>query len=201
MTPNQTWSPTSRRYLKRKYLKKAATSMKVINPDAQDEVVINSASDAKSGGCLLPLSGRRNTERGEWRPAHRIGPTRYSQTQHGRRMEVSQEAKVHVGGGNVVSYRWVLRDYSSPAHDGTMLEATKALKLSREATGLHVNNDGGFLLIVLPDLFMTVDSMERWLGGILDQNPLGRILLVSATKSWVSVVPMNRACGERGSKS
>lgn len=98
-----------------------------------------------------------------------------------RRHEYRDEAargdlKLHVGGGNVMSYRWVSRAVRRSAYDGTALGATKAL--SRQATGLHTPHKEEFLLIVLPDLFMTMDSMDRGLEGIFDKKPQGRLLLV-----------------------
>lgn len=95
------------------------------------------------------------------------------------RMEVFQDTKIHVGGGNIMSYRWVTRATARPAHNGSVLEATVALSTSREAMGLAVDRKEDFLLIILPDLLMTMDSMESRLGGILELNPQGRLLLVS----------------------
>lgn len=89
-----------------------------------------------------------------------------------------EDAKLHIGEGNVMSYRWLSRTVVKPSFGGTVLEATEALSASRDAMGLHVDEKKGFLLIVLPDLFMTLDYLERWLGGILEQNSRGQLLLV-----------------------
>lgn len=87
--------------------------------------------------------------------------------------------KLHVGGGNVMSYRWVARSVAKPNHGGNTLEAMDALSTSQEAMGLPIAQHEPFLLVAMPDLFMTLDSMERWLGGLLEHNNRGKLLLVS----------------------
>ena len=77
-----------------------------------------------------------------------------------------------------MSYRWITRTVSNPNHGGTVLEAMEGLNASREAMGLRVVRHEPFLLIVMPDLFMTMDYMEQSLGGLLQHNPRGRLLLV-----------------------
>lgn len=109
----------------------------------------------------------------------RLDFPQHERIQHNRRTEVFQDTKVHVGGGNIMSYRWITRATARPGHNGSVLEATVALSTSREAMGLAVNRNEDFLLIILPDLLMTMDSMESRLGGILELNPHGRLLLVS----------------------
>lgn len=89
------------------------------------------------------------------------------------------ELKLHVGGGNVMSYRWIARAVANPNHGGGVLGAMEALHTSQEAMGLQVAHHEPFLLIAVPGLFMTLDSMERWLGGLLEFNHHGKILLVS----------------------
>lgn len=89
------------------------------------------------------------------------------------------ELKLHVGGGNVMSYRWITRAVAKPNHGGGVLGAMEALHTSQEAMGLQVAKHEPFLLIAVPGLFMTLDSMERWLGGLLEYNNHGKILLVS----------------------
>lgn len=85
----------------------------------------------------------------------------------------------------MISYRWVIRaPPSEPKIDGTVLEATGALKVSQNAMGLEPPDfpqQAAFLVIVMPDLFMTLDSMEKYLGGILEHNSCGRLLLVRKT--------------------
>lgn len=88
------------------------------------------------------------------------------------------DAKFHVGGGSVMTYRVVSRAISKPDHGGSDLEATDALGISQEAMGWSVTRQETFLLIVVPDLFMTLDSMEESVGGMLDQNSRGTLLLV-----------------------
>lgn len=77
-----------------------------------------------------------------------------------------------------MSYRWITRTVSKPKHGGTVLEAMEGLNASREAMGLRVVRRQPFVLIVMPDLFMTIDYMEKWLGALLQHNPRGRLLLV-----------------------
>lgn len=77
-----------------------------------------------------------------------------------------------------MSYRWITRTVSKPNHSGTVLEAMEGLSASRKAMGLRVVRREPFVLIVMPDLFMTIDYMEKWLGGLLQHNPRGRLLLV-----------------------
>lgn len=77
-----------------------------------------------------------------------------------------------------MSYRWIARTVSKPNHGGTVLEAMEGLSASRETMGLGVVRRDSFVLIVVPDLFMTIDYMEKWLGGLLQHNPRGRLLLV-----------------------
>ena len=104
----------------------------------------------------------------------------YDENQEG---VAEKDLKLHVGGGNVISYRWVVRTSSESKHGATtVLEATKALNASQNAMGLHLPQEKEFLVVVMPDLFMTLNSMERWLGQILEQNPRGRLLLVR--KIW-----------------
>lgn len=146
-----------------------------------DENIDDGVSDAKLATLPIPLSSR--TQAGHDSPGpstSRVGSPLHERRQHGRRMEASRrDSKIHVGAGNIMSYRWVRRATTRPEHGGTVLEATKALSKSRESMGLHVTRKAEFLLIVLPDLLMTLDSMESRLGGILGQNPQGRLLLVS----------------------
>lgn len=103
---------------------------------------------------------------------------------HGEKLHIQRKGatkgdpKLHVGRGNVVSYRWVARSASNPNHDGTTLEAMTALRSSQESMGLQLPQEVPFLVIAMPDLFMTVDSMERRLSGLLEQNSRGRLLLV-----------------------
>lgn len=78
-----------------------------------------------------------------------------------------------------MSYRWVERAVARPNHVGNTLEAMNALNTSQEAMGLPVAQHEPFLLVAMPDLFMTLDSMERWLGGLLERNSRGKLLLVS----------------------
>lgn len=89
------------------------------------------------------------------------------------------DLKIHVGGGNVMSYRWVSRSVARPNHGGSTLEAMDALSTSQEAMGLPVARHEPFILVAMPDLLMTLDSMERWLGGLLEHNCRGKLLLVS----------------------
>ncbi|CAM9506461.1 unnamed protein product [Ectocarpus fasciculatus] len=91
-----------------------------------------------------------------------------------------KELKLHVGGGNVMSYRWITRAVAKPNHGGGVLGAMEALHTSQEAMGLQVAKHEPFLLIAVPGLFMTLDSMERWLGGLLEYNNHGKILLVGS---------------------
>lgn len=101
---------------------------------------------------------------------------------------VERDRKLHVGGGNIISYRWVTRAPPlEPKLDGTMLEATCALKVSQNAMGLEplvLPQQAAFLIIVMPDLFMTMNSMEKYLGGILEHNSCGQLLLVRKTISY-----------------
>lgn len=93
-----------------------------------------------------------------------------------------EDPKLHVGRGNIMTYRWVARVVSEPNYGGTVLEATEALSTSTEAMGLrNIAHQEHFLLIVMPDLFMTLGYMERWLGGLLEKNSRGRLLLVRKT--------------------
>lgn len=81
-----------------------------------------------------------------------------------------------------MSYRWVTRAVAEPFHGGSVLAAIEALHTSRKAMGLRAAQQEPFILIVMPGLFMTLDSMERCLGGILEHNNRGKILLVSGVK-------------------
>lgn len=108
-----------------------------------------------------------------------ISASSHAEWHHDRRTKVSDgDPKIHVGGGNVMSYRWITRTVSNVNHGGTVLEAMEGLTTSREAMGLGVIRRESFILIVMPDLFMTIDYMEKWLGGLLQHNPRGRLLLV-----------------------
>lgn len=102
------------------------------------------------------------------------------------------DLKLHVGGGNVMSYRWVARSVARPNHGGSTLEAIDALGSSQEAMGLPVAQHEPFILVAMPDLFMTLDSMERWLGGLLEHNCRGKLLLVSVffCKSHIVFMPV-----------
>lgn len=55
----------------------------------------------------------------------------------------------------------------------------EALRTSQKAMGLPPTQHEPFLLVAMPGLFMTLDSMERTLGGLLEHNPHGKLLLVS----------------------
>ena len=108
-----------------------------------------------------------------------IGASSHAEWHHDGGKHVSDgDPKIHVGGGNIMSYRWITRTVSNPNHGGTVLEAMEGLNASREAMGLRVVRHEPFLLIVMPDLFMTMDYMEQSLGGLLQHNPRGRLLLV-----------------------
>lgn len=113
--------------------------------------------------------------------------SRTSRQSKSQKQLVDRDRKMHVGGGNIISYRWVtLAPPSEPKLDGTVLEATGALKVSQNAMGLEplaFPQQAAFLIIVMPDLFMTMDSMEKDLGGILEHNSGGRLLLVRKTRT------------------
>lgn len=146
-----------------------------------DEEVDDDASNAKLSTLAVSLSSRIQADHGSLGPlTTRVGYPLQEKLQHGLRLNISRgDGKIHVGDGNIMSYRWVKRAATKPTHGGTVLEATKALSKCRESMGLHVMRKGEFLMIVLPDLLMTLDAMESRLGGILEQNPQGRLLLVS----------------------
>lgn len=93
------------------------------------------------------------------------------------------DLKLHVGGGNVMSYRWISRSVPRPNHGGSALEAMEALSTARQAMGIPSAQHEAFLLVAMPGLFMTLDSMERTLGGLLEHNPSGKLLLVSVSFS------------------
>lgn len=108
------------------------------------------------------------------------------------------DLKLHVGGGNVMSYRWIRRSVARPNHGGSVLEAMEALSTSQKAMGLPPTQNEAFLLVAVPGLFMTLDSMERTLGGLLEHNPRGELLLVSAPIQKLNIrVAEREAGGER----
>lgn len=102
----------------------------------------------------------------------------------GNRSElVKGDSKLHVGGGNVMSYRWVTRTVPETNHGGSVLAAMEALHTSQRAMGLCAAEQEPYILIVMPGLFMTLDSMERCLGGMLEHNNRGKLLLVSVARN------------------
>lgn len=126
-----------------------------------------------TGGALGPRSGQRPVSGGSGI---------YPNLPHDiRRGSGKGDPKLHIGGGNVMSYRWVTRTVAKPRHGGTVLEAMEALSGSQHAMGLPTTKHEPFLLVALPGLFMTLDSMERGLGGLLEHNNRGKLLLVSIT--------------------
>eukprot|EP00752_Nemacystus_decipiens_P001471 g1447.t1 len=56
----------------------------------------------------------------------------------------------------------------------------EALSGSQEAMGIPSAQHEAFLLVAMPGLFMTLDAMERTLGGLLEHNPRGKLLLVGS---------------------
>lgn len=114
-----------------------------------------------------------------------------------RKEHVKGDLKLHVGGGNVMSYRWVARSIARPNHGGSVLEAMEALSASQEAMGIPPTQHEAFLLIAMPGLFMTLDSMERTLGGLLEHNPRGKLLLVSVPIQYLCHFVAERGVEER----
>lgn len=128
------------------------------------------------GDISTVIHGGPVSQRSGQRPVSGVGTHR---TLPGDRKELAHgDLKLHVGGGNIMSYRWVTRSIARPKHGGSALEAMEALSTSQEAMGLPPTQHGAFLLVALPGLFMTLDSMEQTLGGLLEQNPRGKLLLV-----------------------
>lgn len=123
--------------------------------------------------------GRASSPRSGQRPVSGSGANP-KKTRHTPRDSANGDLKLHIGGGNVISYRWVTRTVAKPIHGGTVLEAMEALNGSQKAMGLPTTNHEPFLLVALPGLFMTLDSMERGLGGLLEHNNRGKLLLVSS---------------------
>lgn len=145
-----------------------------------NERVHRGASDGIRHGSSRPRSAQDETGRGCGQRA--VTPTgspscadKHTECRKGLDRE---DAKLHIGEGNVMSYRWLSRTVVKPNCGGTVLQATEALNGSRDAMGLHVDQKKEFILIVMPDLFMTLDSLERWLGGVLEKNSRGQLLLV-----------------------
>ncbi len=144
--------------------------------DKPQMVVHDSVPITGDGGASSPRSGQR--------PVSGESGIRPKLSHDTRRGSVKGDLKLHIGGGNVISYRWVTRTVAKPSHGGTVLEAMEALSGSQHAMGLPTTNHEPFLLVVLPGLFMTLDSMERGLGGLLEHNNRGKLLLVSVRNQY-----------------
>jgi len=134
-------------------------------------VIHNHVPATGDGEASSPPSGQR--------PASGGSSIHPKLPQNIKRGSVNGDLKLHVGGGNVMSYRWITRTVAKPSHGGTVLEAMEALNGSQHAMGIPTSDHEPFLLVALPGLFMTLDSMERGLGGLLEHNRRGKLLLVS----------------------
>lgn len=144
-----------------------------------NETLYGNASDANHCTYSRPRSAQGQGDECRQHPAPNFdSPSRIETHGDNPRKRAEADAKIHVGRGNVMSYRWISRAASEPNHGGTALEAIEALSASQLAMGLELAQRDAFLVIVMPGLFMTVNYMERWLGGILKKRPDGRLLLV-----------------------
>lgn len=144
-----------------------------------DDEIHGDVSTAGHGEPVSPRSVQR--------PASGVGTNQ--NVPRDRKELAKEDLKLHVGGGNVMSYRWVIRSVARPNHSGNVLEAMEALSTSQEAMGFPPTQHETFLLVAMPGLFMTLDSMERTLGGLLEHNPRGKLLLVSVFQEFYIRMP------------
>lgn len=84
-----------------------------------------------------------------------------------------------LGHGNVMCYRWITSLAPISKHMDSMSDAGASFEFSRRILKFHTGGAGELLIIALPDIFMTLDSMQRCLGQLLERNHVGRMLLVS----------------------
>ncbi|CAM9559381.1 unnamed protein product [Scytosiphon promiscuus] len=125
----------------------------------------------KNDGSLRPRSAQNRAPSNCPNPARAV---------NNREDVAKEDFKVHVGGGNMMSYRWVTRAVAEPNYDGSVLAAMEALYTSQRAMGMQAAQQEPFFFIVMPGLFMTLDSMERCLGGMLEHNNRGKLLLIGS---------------------
>jgi pimeloyl-ACP methyl ester carboxylesterase len=97
----------------------------------------------------------------------------------------------HLEGDTVLTYR-VLRSSPRPrAHKhGSVLEDMADARLAAQA--LHLLSpqlSSGFMLLVLPDVTMTLDSLQTALGPLLDRYANGSVLLVGLPGCPHTIVP------------
>lgn len=90
-----------------------------------------------------------------------------------------EDFNLHLGFGNVMRYRWITSLAPISKHMDSMSGAGAGVEVSRRTLKFRTAGAEEFLLIVLPDIFMTLDFMQRSLGQLLERNHVGRMLLVS----------------------
>ncbi|CAM9091089.1 unnamed protein product, partial [Phaeothamnion confervicola] len=98
----------------------------------------------------------------------------------------SRDESLHVGGGVMVTFRWVVRRAAvgrsatgnALEKSATMRAAADALHCAGGVTAGAASLPRDVTLVAVPGLFMTLDSMEVGIGSVLDVLPHGRLLLV-----------------------